>query len=119
VLFLDQAQGRGDAYAMGIFAAHNVTVVLLPPHLTHVLQPVDLVWVRQFKPFLSAKFHRLTRHQRRLANAFAELGENMETAGEKHRARVGSVSILEAHQAATIGSVTGLGSCAAAWRHGT
>jgi hypothetical protein len=42
VLLLDQAPARGDAEAMRIFAAHNVTVVLFPPHLTPVLQPVDL-----------------------------------------------------------------------------
>jgi hypothetical protein len=71
---------------------------------------VDLASVRRFKSFVSAKFHQLTRDRRLLANAFAELGENMETASEKHRARVGIVpSILDANQVATIGSVTASG----------
>jgi hypothetical protein len=74
VLILDQALTRGHAQAMRIFAEHNVTIVLFPTHLTHVQQPVLLARVRRFKAFQPAKFHQLTRHQRLLVNAFAELG---------------------------------------------
>jgi hypothetical protein len=88
----------------------DVAVVLFPTHLTHVLQPVGLVWVRRFKSVLSARFGQMSRDPRLLANAFAELMENVVTAAEKHGTRVGIVySILEANQVATIGSVTGPG----------
>jgi hypothetical protein len=50
---------------------------------------VNLACVRRFKAFLFAKFYELTRDQRLLANALAALGKSMETAGEKHRVRVG------------------------------
>jgi hypothetical protein len=43
-LFVGQAPTRGNANALRVFAEHNVQVVLFPPHLTHVLQPVDLSW---------------------------------------------------------------------------
>jgi hypothetical protein len=75
VLFPDQAPTQGDADAMRIFAEQIATFVSFPPHLTqlaHVLQRVDLAWVRPFKAFMSAKFHPLTGDQRLLANAFAE-----------------------------------------------
>jgi hypothetical protein len=58
VLFLGQAPTRGDADAMRVFAAHNVTIMFVPPDLTHVLQPVDPAWVRRLKALLSAAYHR-------------------------------------------------------------
>jgi hypothetical protein len=98
-----------------------VAVVLFPSHLPHVLHPVDLAWVRRFKAFLSAEFHRMSRDHRlpanafaemeeNMAKAFAEMEENMATAAQKHRTRVAIVYwILEANQVVMIGSVTGLG----------
>jgi hypothetical protein len=44
VLFLDNASTRNHADAMQGFREHNVRVILLPPHLTCVVQPVDVCW---------------------------------------------------------------------------
>jgi hypothetical protein len=49
VVFLDNAPTRGSWAAMHAFRRHNVPVILLPPHLTHVPQPVDCCWAKQFK----------------------------------------------------------------------
>ena len=38
-----------DEGAMRVFLEHNVRVILFPPHMTHVLQPVDICWAGQFK----------------------------------------------------------------------
>jgi hypothetical protein len=110
VLFLGQAPTLAKADALRALAGHNGTVVVFPPHLTRVLQPADVPWVRRFKTFLTPKLHQLVRDPRLLAHTFAELKENMERAAEKHPAGVGIVcSIMEANQVATVGSGTGLG----------
>ena len=49
LLFVDGAPTRGNARALEIFRAHGIHVVTFPPHLTHVLQPVDVSWARSFK----------------------------------------------------------------------
>ena len=49
ILFVDSAPTRGNLEALAIFRQHNVMVVTFPPHLTHVLQPVDVAWARRFK----------------------------------------------------------------------
>ena len=49
VLFVDGAPTRGNVRALEIFQEHGVLVITFPPHLTHVLQPVDVSWARRFK----------------------------------------------------------------------
>ena len=48
-LFVDSAPTRGNLEALAVFQQHNVLVITFPPHLTHVLQPVDVAWARRFK----------------------------------------------------------------------
>jgi hypothetical protein len=48
-LFLGDAPARRNSEAMHVFRQHNVMVVLFPPHLTHVMQPVDVSWAKPFK----------------------------------------------------------------------
>ena len=49
ILFVDSAPTRGNVGVLEFFRAHNVMVITFPPHLTHVLQPVDATWARAFK----------------------------------------------------------------------
>ena len=49
VLFVDSAPTRSNLDALAIFREHNVRVITFPPHLTHILQPVDVAWARRFK----------------------------------------------------------------------
>jgi hypothetical protein len=49
VLVLDNAPTRGDLAALQFLAEKNINVLTLPPHLTHVLRPIDVCWARSFK----------------------------------------------------------------------
>jgi hypothetical protein len=49
VLVLDNAPTRGDLAALQFLAEKHILVVTLPPHLTHVMQPIDVCWARSFK----------------------------------------------------------------------
>lgn len=42
VLFLDGHSSRKNYDAMSYLARHNVTVIVLPAHVTHILQPFDV-----------------------------------------------------------------------------
>jgi hypothetical protein len=37
---------RRNSKAIHVFRQHNVIVVLFPPHLMHVMQPVDVSWAK-------------------------------------------------------------------------
>ena len=56
VLFVDSAPTRGNVQALEIFRQHNVLVITFPPHMTHVLQPVDATWARSFKSDFVQRF---------------------------------------------------------------
>jgi hypothetical protein len=49
ILVLDNAPTRGDLQALQTLAAAHIHVVSLPPHLTHIMQPVDVCWAQGFK----------------------------------------------------------------------
>jgi hypothetical protein len=59
VLFIDNAPTHNAREAMDIFKAHNVMVITYPPHLTHVMQPVDVSWARAFKAAFTRWLHLL------------------------------------------------------------
>jgi hypothetical protein len=101
-LFLDNAPTRSCTEAMRIFRAHLVRVILLPPHLTHVLQPVDVCWAKQFKAAMTKAFQRYGVNPAIEEAAFQELGENLQRAAGKHRLRVRMIyAICEASAAVT------------------
>jgi hypothetical protein len=56
ILFVDSASTGGNSAALEVFRAHNVLVITFPPHLTHVLQPVDATWARSFKSDFVQRF---------------------------------------------------------------
>jgi hypothetical protein len=49
ILVLDNAPTRENLLALRLLAANHIHVVTLPPHLTHIMQPVDVRWARAFK----------------------------------------------------------------------
>jgi hypothetical protein len=53
VLVLDSAPTRACRQAVEIIRAQNVRVVTFPPHLMHILQPIDVLWARSFKGFFA------------------------------------------------------------------
>jgi hypothetical protein len=61
VLFLDSASTRGSVQALDVFRLHNVVVTTFPPHMTHVLQPVDAAWARSFKSDFVLRFRAWSR----------------------------------------------------------
>jgi hypothetical protein len=93
-LFLDNAPTRRNSEAMHVFPQHNVMVVLFPPHLTHVMQPVDVSWAKPFKTKTAEAWRRYTRSACVVRAAFTELGENIERASQKHRERACMVSSM-------------------------
>jgi hypothetical protein len=60
ILFLDSAPTRGNLEALIIFRERNIMVMAFPPHLTHILQPVDVAWASRFK----SQFRDSRRHWR-------------------------------------------------------
>ena len=72
ILVLDNAPTRGDLTALEFLAANRIHVVTLPPHLTHIMQPVDVCWARAFK---TAYGHWLRRYLKEggLERAYAQL----------------------------------------------
>ena len=110
VLILDNAPTRSSRQAMQLFRSHNVLVILLPPHLTHVLQPVDLCWAKQFKAKTTEAWHRYMDKRGVEEAAFEELMEDVARAPEKHRVRVRMVySIWEAATSVSVLSSAGQG----------
>jgi hypothetical protein len=61
VLFLDNAPSRNRERAMQVFLEHNVRVILFSPHMTHVMQPVDICWARPFKSKTADAWSRTSR----------------------------------------------------------
>jgi hypothetical protein len=53
ILFIDNCRTHCVASALRIFAEHNVKVISFPPHMTHVLQPIDVSCARAFKAALA------------------------------------------------------------------
>jgi hypothetical protein len=49
ILVLHNAPTRADLQALQALAAAHIHVVTLPPHLSHIMQPVDVCWARAFK----------------------------------------------------------------------
>jgi hypothetical protein len=71
VLLPDQAPTRENAAVVRVFGEHNPTVVLFPPDLARVMQPVDMSRGRRSTGFLSRKFQQLAMDGRPMANACA------------------------------------------------
>ena len=101
ILFVDSAPTRGNLDALRIFQQHNVMVITFPPHLTHVLQPVDVAWARRFKSqfrdsLRSWSGHHLTSSFRLTLKLDGDLSQAM-----YRRAEIVGAAIDAAHSATT------------------
>jgi hypothetical protein len=61
ILFIDNAPTHNAREAMDIFKAHNVKVITFPPHMTHIMQPIDVSWARSFKAWFTREFRKMMR----------------------------------------------------------
>jgi hypothetical protein len=99
--FLDNGPTLCNRAAMQVFREHNVRVIHYPPHLTHVLPPVDICWAKQFNAKLMEAWQWLGKPCA-AETAFPELGENILRASPTHHKRFRMVfSICEAAAAVT------------------
>jgi hypothetical protein len=48
ILVVDNTRTRADLVALQLLASNHIHLVTFPPHLTHILQPVDVCWARVF-----------------------------------------------------------------------
>jgi hypothetical protein len=81
--------------AIGTFAKHHVKVISYPPHVTHILQPVDVAFARAFKNFLRREYARL------IKTGAIESEVRMSFRKESERKRmVMNIALLNAHSAA-------------------
>jgi hypothetical protein len=62
ILLLDNCQTHCVMSALQIFAAHNCKVISFPPHMTHVMQPIDVACARAFKSALGRCLDHFQKH---------------------------------------------------------
>jgi hypothetical protein len=105
VLVLDNAPTRGDLAALHFLAEKHIIVATLPPHLTHVMQPIDACWARSFKTAYR-QFLKAYIREDALVRAYSLLGPTART-GARSKARDSRVSIAFAVvDTATMATVT-------------
>jgi hypothetical protein len=104
ILLMDNAPPSACQRALETFRPHNVRGVILPPHLTHVMQPIDVSWARSFKAFLRDWLSRNNQPDRR-EDHFRRLGLSLAGAGQGQitQARIVFSLIDAAHLATTMG----------------
>jgi hypothetical protein len=49
ILYIDNCRSHCSLEALTLFRMHNVKVISFPPHVTHILQPVDVSCARALK----------------------------------------------------------------------
>jgi hypothetical protein len=49
LIYIDNCRSHCSRDALNIFRENNVKVITFPPHVTHILQPIDVSCVRAFK----------------------------------------------------------------------
>jgi hypothetical protein len=62
ILFMDNCRTHCSIDALQSFAGANVEVITFPPHVTHVLQPIDVGCVRALKTGLSRELKSFEKH---------------------------------------------------------
>jgi hypothetical protein len=72
ILVVDNAPTRADLVALQLLASNHIHLVTFPPHLTHILQPVDVCWARVFKTWYG-RYIRKWLEENALTQAYAQL----------------------------------------------
>jgi hypothetical protein len=60
-LFIDNCRTHCSLTALREMAGRNIKVISFPPHMTHVLQPIDAACARAFKAALGPEMQRIER----------------------------------------------------------
>jgi hypothetical protein len=69
VLLIDNCRTHCTLPALEILAAHNIKVITFPPHMTHVLQPIDVACARAYKSILGRKMAEFEKHPHQLPHS--------------------------------------------------
>jgi hypothetical protein len=69
VLLIDNCRTHCVYSALQIFAMHNCKVISFPPHMTHVMQPIDVACARAFKAALGKSIDHFRNHPEQLPMA--------------------------------------------------
>jgi hypothetical protein len=70
VLLIDNCRSHCVAPALQLLAHHNCKVISFPPHMTHVLQPIDVSCARAFKAALAKNMEIFTNNAELLPGNF-------------------------------------------------
>jgi hypothetical protein len=62
LLYLDNCRSHCSLEALHILRENNVKVITFPPHVTHILQPIDVSCVRAFKAQLAKESKYFEKH---------------------------------------------------------
>jgi hypothetical protein len=99
ILFADNATTHVSLHLLEAFAAANILYISFPPHMTHLMQPIDVSWARSFKTFFSLRFFDYQKDPdlvKRLLGFFGGM-----TAARKLRGEMVLAMVDAAHQATT------------------
>jgi hypothetical protein len=66
ILFIDSCRAHCSLYALHVLSEHNCKVLSFPPHLTHVLQPIDVSCAKAFKGRIVTNMEQLKAHPEHL-----------------------------------------------------
>jgi hypothetical protein len=71
VLLVDNCRTHCSLAALETLASHNIKVISFPPHMTHILQPIDVSCARAYKSVLGKKMAEFEKHPHQLPHAAA------------------------------------------------
>jgi hypothetical protein len=106
LLVMDNAPTRADLAGLQMLSEMNIILVTLPPHLTHIMQPVDVCWARSFKTAYR-RFLRRWIDEDALTRAYSLLGPPARR-GPRTKARDSRVSIAFAVADAALSATVAL-----------
>jgi hypothetical protein len=100
ILTYDNAPSHAPLEALQRCRDANIIITTFPPHMTHLMQPIDVSWARSFKSIFSDNF--TTNDDQRLPQSFRFLGLDYAKASEAQKLRVKMViSVIDAANSAT------------------
>jgi hypothetical protein len=72
ILFMDNCRAHCNLSALRVLADHNCKVISFPPHMSHIMQPVDVSCVAAFKAELGKNLEMFSNHPEYLQNVTSE-----------------------------------------------
>jgi hypothetical protein len=100
LLTIENAPSHAAVRAFEACAKANIIVLTFPPHMTHLLQPIEVFRARSFKSLFSELFRDWSEERLRLASGVAELVFERASAAQRLRVKV-VTSMVDAARSAT------------------